>query len=221
MYGLSACPMDDTITMLNEIHTNLHHSLEPVVLEKRQVVYHNGRPAHGFYYVQAGLIGLYQVSEVGKESLLRIYGPGSFFGYRSLFTQQKYPATARSMLDSHVLKINVNDFKTLDSFSPNLACYLMKGVCTELGEAEKRLMQFTAFSAKKRILDALFHLFTLYPSYPWTYREIGEFSGTDTSTVIRYCKYLKNLGVLDNSSRKPRPLDMSIIEHYRQTLIKE
>lgn len=125
---------------------------------------------------------------------MRIYGPGSFFGYRGLFTQQKYLATVKTMLDSHVLKINVNIFKARVCFSPNPARYLMKSMCTERGEAEKSLMQYTAFSSKKRILDALFHLFTLYPSYPWTYRAIGEFRGTDSSTVNRYCKYLKILG---------------------------
>ncbi|GAL31080.1 cAMP-binding proteins - catabolite gene activator and regulatory subunit of cAMP-dependent protein kinases [Vibrio variabilis] len=125
-----------------ESHTEL------ASFSRKQVVYRNGKSAKGFYYVESGQIGLYQVTESGKESLLRIYGPGSYFGYRSLFTGQNYPSTARAMLNSEVVKIDVNDFKSLDELAPTLASDLMKEVCYELGEAEKRLMQFNAFSAK-------------------------------------------------------------------------
>lgn len=205
--------------MAIDIRRQLKDHIDKIDVSKKQVVYHNGLPAKGFYYVDQGLVGLYQVSESGKESLLRIYGPGSYFGYRSLFTAQNYPSTARAMLDSALIRVNVNDFKSLDTASPNLANLLMQEVCSELGEAEKRLMQFNAFSAKKRILDTIYYMFQTYPEYPWTYREIGEYSGTDTTTVIRYCKTLKDSGILDKNSRKPLPVDLEQLANYRKTLL--
>ncbi|MCQ1060789.1 Crp/Fnr family transcriptional regulator [Photobacterium sp. ZSDE20] len=205
--------------MVIDILRNLTDHIETVAVCKKQAVYHNGLSAKGFYYVEQGLVGLYQVSENGKESLLRIYGPGSYFGYRSLFTAQRYPSTARAMLDSTIVRINVNDFKSLDTISPDLASYLMQEVCFELGEAEKRLMQFNAFSAKKRILDTIFYMFQTYPEYPWTYREIGEYSGTDTTTVIRYCKILKGIGILERNSRKPQPVNLQQLADYRKSLL--
>ncbi|ROV57091.1 Crp/Fnr family transcriptional regulator [Vibrio ponticus] len=194
------------------------NALQSFQVQKRDSIYRNGTPASGFYYVKSGQIGLYQVSEIGKESLLRIYGTGSFFGYRSLFTQQKYPATSRAMLESEIVKIRIDSMHELERSAPELALTLMQEVCKELGEAEKRLLQYSAFSSKKRILDALIDLFTHYPSYPWTYREIGEFSGTDTSTVIRYCNQLKQVNLLLSSSRKPRPVQISLLQDYRYSL---
>ncbi|PSU34207.1 Crp/Fnr family transcriptional regulator [Photobacterium lutimaris] len=202
-----------------DIRRHLTDQTETIDVSKKQVVYHNGLPAKGFYYLEQGLVGLYQVSENGKESLLRVYGPGSYFGYRSLFTAQNYPSTARAMIDSTVVRINVNDFKSLDTTAPSLARFLMAEVCSELGEAEKRLMQFNAFSAKKRILDTIFYMFQTYPEYPWTYREIGEYSGTDTTTVIRYCKILKEKGILDKNSRKPQPVNLQQLADYRKSLL--
>ncbi|WP_112479731.1 cyclic nucleotide-binding domain-containing protein [Vibrio variabilis] len=73
-----------------------------------------------FYRVESGFIGLYQVAETGKESLLRLYGKGSYFGYRSLFTCQRYPATARAMEDSVVSRVNVHSFEDLQHLSPSL-----------------------------------------------------------------------------------------------------
>lgn len=193
-------------------------ALQSFQVHKRDSIYRNGTPASGFYYVKSGQIGLYQVSEIGKESLLRIYGTGSFFGYRSLFTQQKYPATSRAMLESEVVKIRIDSMQELERNAPELALTLMQEVCKELGEAEKRLLQYSAFSSKKRILDALIHLFSHYPNYPWTYREIGEFIGTDTSTVIRYCNNLKQANLLLSNSRKPRPVDVTQLQGYRNSL---
>ncbi|MGL6259640.1 Crp/Fnr family transcriptional regulator [Vibrio sp. WXL103] len=202
-----------------DIKNQLAANINFFQLSKKEIIYQSGTPANGLYYVEKGLIGLYQVSENGRESLLRIYGPGSYFGYRSLFTQQKYPATARAMIDSTVAFSNVKSFSELDNLSPELANYLMREVCFELGEAEKRLMQFNAFNAKKRILDSIYHVFDMYPDYPWTYREIGEYSGTDISTVIRYCSKLKDQGILDKSSRKPIPTDLNQLADYRKSLV--
>lgn len=190
-------------------------------IKKQQVIYKNGQLANGFYYLKSGLVGLYQVSELGNESLLRIYSSGAFFGYRSLFTEQAYPATARAMLDTELFHIDIQDLKFLNDLAPEIANQLTREVCTELGQAEERLMQFNTFSAKKRILDAIHYVFLTYPQYPWTYREIGEFSGTDISTVIRFCKTLKALGILQKDSRKPQPVDLAKLESYRKSLINE
>ncbi len=184
-------------------------------MDRHHVIYSRGSTARGFYYVDDGLVGLYQVSEKGKETLLRIYGPGCYFGYRSLFTKQSYPATAKTMLKSTIVQINVKSFNFLQNLSPELVSSLMSDVCSELGEAEQRLMQFNSFNAKKRILDSLYYVFKTYPSYPWTYREIGEFSGTDTSTVIRYCKFLKQSGVLQADSRKLIPISLEVLFRFR------
>ncbi|WP_264876513.1 Crp/Fnr family transcriptional regulator [Vibrio agarivorans] len=184
-------------------------------VSKREAVYISNAESSGFYYVEQGFIGLYQVADTGKESLLRLYGPGSFFGYRSLFTGQRYPATSRAMEASKIRKIVVKDFDCLQQLSPELAKDLAIEVCQELGDAEKRLVQFSAFNAKNRIIDTIHHFFTYYPQYPWTYREISEYSATDVTTVIRFCKSLKESGVLCKQHRKPHPLDLSRLDRYR------
>ncbi|ORT52271.1 hypothetical protein ST37_02780 [Vibrio sp. qd031] len=204
--------------MHNE-HRLIETESQKTCLKKKQVIYESGQDANGFYYVTKGLIGLYQVTKTGKESLLRIYGPNTYFGYRSLFTQQSYPSTARAMLDSEVVKFGINDFQSLNKLSPVLANFLMQEVCIELGEAEKRLMQFNSFNAKKRILDTLYYFFEMYPKYPWTYREISEYSGTDIATVIRYCKTLKESGVLENSTRKPKPVTLQQLEIFKDSVV--
>ncbi len=203
----------------------LNHQINDYIecndIAKQHIIYRSGLSANGFYYVERGLVGLYQVTENGKETLLRIYGPKSYFGYRSLFANQRYPSTAKAMLDSTISYINVQDFTSLQEISPQLSSCLIREVCEELGEAEKRLMQFNSYNAKKRILDTIYYIFETYPEYPWTYREIGEYSGTDTTTVIRYCKTLKQAGLLNANSRKPQPIDLEKLSLFRHSLLTE
>lgn len=185
---------------------------------KKQAIYTRGTSSRGFYYLKSGQIGIYQTTESGKESLLRVYGTGSFFGYRSLFTEKVYHATARAMLPSEVLHIKIDTFSELESISSRLSDFLMRGVCYELGEAENRLTELTSNSAKLRILDTINYLFTNHSDYPWTYREVGEFSGTDTTTVIRFCKQLKQREILSPSSRSLVVNSFEGLKTYRRTL---
>ncbi len=194
----------------------LHSSSDSLNVKKNEAVYLSNTKATGFYYVDKGFVGLYQVADTGKESLLRLYGAGSFFGYRSLFTNQRYPSTARAMEKSHIKKFNVKNLESLQQISTDLANNLAIEVCHELGDAEKRLVQFSAFNAKNRIIDTIYYFFTYYPQYPWTYREISEYSATDVTTVIRFCKLLKESGVLCKKNRKPRPLDLNKLSLFRQ-----
>ncbi|GAM74966.1 cAMP-binding proteins [Vibrio ishigakensis] len=207
--------------MINQVLQEVTAYTDERDYAKHQVVYRNGAPTRGFFYVKSGLIGLYQTTESGKESLLRIYGPGYFFGYRSLFTKQDYRSTARAMLPSELLQVNLSTFTELDSVSSNLSGFLVRGVCYELGEAENRLTQMTSNSAKVRIMDAIYHLFDNHPEYQWTYREVGEYSGTDTTTVIRFCKELKGMGILDSGSRKLQVSSIDGLKAYRDELASD
>ncbi len=190
-------------------------------IQKKTIIYRANQQASGFYYVQEGLIGLYRMTETGKENLLRVYGRGDYFGYRSLFSQQRYHLTTRSLLPSQLQHIHLKSIDELQHHAPILLNHLMSSVCQELGEAENRLADIAAHSAPVRIIDAIIHLFQQFDYYPWTSREIAEFSGTETQTVIRVCKQLKQRELLDPNSRKITPLDFHRLQSHRAVLADE
>lgn len=203
--------------MINQVLQEVTAYTDERDYAKHQVVYRNGAPTRGFFYVKSGLIGLYQTTESGKESLLRIYGLVTSLGIAHC-SPSKTIALRKSMLPSELLQVNLSTFTELDSVSSNLSGFLVRGVCYELGEAENRLTQMTSNSAKVRIMDAIYHLFDNHPEYQWTYREVGEYSGTDTTTVIRFCKELKGMGILDSESRKLQVSSIQGLKAYRDEL---
>ncbi|WP_413113608.1 Crp/Fnr family transcriptional regulator [Thaumasiovibrio sp. DFM-14] len=189
-----------------------------LTIKRKQVIYRANQLANGFYYLEEGLVGLYRITETGKENLLRVYGRGDYFGYRSLFSHQRYHLTTRSLLPTKLQHIQLRSLDQLQQHAPELLKHLMKEVCQELGDAENRLSDIAAHSAAVRIIDAILHLFQHFDYYPWTSREIAEYSGTETQTVIRLCRQLKQKELLDPTSRKISPVDFHRLKSYRAVL---
>ncbi|WCE30468.1 Crp/Fnr family transcriptional regulator [Vibrio sp. SCSIO 43137] len=189
-------------------------------VEKNQVIYQANDRASGFYFLELGMVGLYKVTEKGKEHLIRVYGAGEYFGYRSLFSNEHYHLTTRSLQPSTFQHIHASGLNAIYQHAPDLVQLLVTSVCRELGEAENRLSNIAAFDAKIRVLDSIVELFGRFEDYPWTSREIAEYSGTETQTVIRLCKQLKYKNLLNPNIRGVKPVDLRLLKNYRADLVK-
>lgn len=187
-------------------------------LDRKQVIYRAYDKASGFYLLDSGMVGLYSVTEKGKEHLIRVYGEGEFFGFRSLFSNQPYHLTTRTLQTSSIRHIQVKGIEELYQYDSNLLTSLVTSVCRELGEAESRLSNIAAFEAKIRILDSIVELFGRFQDYKWTSREVAEYSGTETQTVIRFCTKLKAKGLLDPRARSIHPVCLEKLRAYRNEL---
>jgi CRP/FNR family cyclic AMP-dependent transcriptional regulator len=79
-----------------------------------EVVYAQGGPATSVMYLQSGAVKLTVVSEVGKEAVVGILGPGDFFGEGSLAGQSVRMGTATTITSATVLVIEKKEmFKVL------------------------------------------------------------------------------------------------------------
>jgi CRP/FNR family cyclic AMP-dependent transcriptional regulator len=79
-----------------------------------EVVYSQGDAAESVMYLQEGGVKLSVVSEVGKEAVVAILGPGDFFGEGCLAGQSVRMGTATAITPCTVLVIDKNEmFKVL------------------------------------------------------------------------------------------------------------
>jgi CRP/FNR family transcriptional regulator, cyclic AMP receptor protein len=82
--------------------------------KRGEVVYAQGDAAKSVVYLQSGGVKLSVISEVGKEAVVAILGPGDFFGEGSLAGQSVRMGTATSIAPSIVLVIEKSEmFKVL------------------------------------------------------------------------------------------------------------
>ncbi len=79
-----------------------------------QKIYSQGAPATSVMYVQKGTVKLSVISEVGKEAVVAILGPGDFFGEGCLAGQSVRMGAATAIASSTVLAIEKGEmFKVL------------------------------------------------------------------------------------------------------------
>ncbi len=104
--------------------------------DKGKTVFLEGDDCNGFYIVADGKVKIYKVSFEGKEHILHIYGPGNPFGEVPVFSGRKFPASAQTLLKSHLLFFPRTAFVDLISNNPSLALNM-------LAVLSMRLRQFT------------------------------------------------------------------------------
>jgi CRP/FNR family transcriptional regulator len=104
--------------------------------DKGKTIFLESDDCNGFYIVVTGKVKIYKVSFEGKEQILHIYGPGNPFGEVPVFSGQKFPANAETILKSRLLFIPRQAFVDLISEHPSLAMNM-------LAILSMRLRQFT------------------------------------------------------------------------------
>lgn len=163
---------------------------------KGMTVYKQGETAQEFYFIKDGLIGLYHTLDNGKESLVRLYQKGEYFGYRTLFGDTEYHCSAKVLVDAEIICIKPENTQQFLLQNPIISRFLLQTIASELRDAEQRLAKSAYMKTVDRILDSIHFLTKNFPYYNWTHREIAEYSGCETETAIRISKELKKNGLI-------------------------
>ena len=177
--------------------TELHH------LPKGSFLYQQGEVAHEFYYIQAGLIGLFHTLENGKESLVRLYSKGDYFGFRTLFSMadKHYHCNAKVLIDAEITRIKppnvVSEFFTHNTV---MSQCLLQILADELREAEERLTKSAYLRTLDRVMDSLYFLKQHFLIIIGHIVKLQEYAGCETETAIRIAKELKQNGAFDRIS---------------------
>ncbi|TCP97760.1 CRP-like cAMP-binding protein [Cricetibacter osteomyelitidis] len=187
----------------NLTHCRLNHLHQ---MKKGTSIYNQGETAHVFYYLNAGLVGLYHTLDNGKESLVRLYCQGDYFGFRTLFGQddQHYHCNAKVLIDADLTQIKPDNIEQFFLHNNALSRFLLQTLAKELREAEQRLAKSAYLRTLDRVIDSLYFLTTHFPYYNWTYREIAEYAGCETETAIRIGKELKQKGLFTELFPQPQ-----------------
>lgn len=169
--------------------------------KRGQIIYHEGDQPDNLYFLKEGLIGLFHISESGKETFLRVFSTGMIFGHRSHFAQTPYHATTISLTKTEVAVISKSSCEKVCSENPEFLKRMLQIVSCDLGNAELRLAGLQDKSAMTRIIEAMVFLKLKHPKYTWTRKEIAEFSGSTFETVTRVISRLADEGLIVKEGR--------------------
>jgi len=178
--------------------------------KKGQAIFYEGNQSHGLYCVYKGKVKLSKLGENGKEQVIRFAKTADILGYRSLFSNEPYQATATALEDSYICHLSKDKFMGLMKENTSLSWNTMQLLSNDLKSAEQHLINIAQKTVKERIAEALLLLQTTFGfmednksiNVILTRSEIADIAGTTTETTIRTLAVLSNEGFIELKGKR-------------------
>ena len=122
---------------------------------KKQVLYSQGDAADAVFYIQRGKIKLSVVSQQGREAVVAILEQGSFFGESCLAGQTIRTATATSLEDSSIVRIDKDAMLHVLHKEPTFAELFMAYLLAHSIRIQEDLVDQLFNSSEKRLARVL------------------------------------------------------------------
>lgn len=161
-------------------------------VKKGQLLFKEGDPATGIYFVYSGGIKVHKRWDSEKELILRFAQKGDILGHMGLGKGSYYPVSATAIQNSIVCYVDMDFFKSTISVNPSLAYNFILFLTNELKESEQRMRNLAHMPVKGRAAQAFITLknqFGLndagYINIELTRQDLASFTGTAYETLFR------------------------------------
>ena len=124
-------------------------------LEKGEVLFQRGDPAHGFYFVVSGQIKLAISSAQGNEKVVEIISPMHSFGEAVMFMDRPYPVFAEALSPTHLLHVGHAIVSDLIDQEPGFARKLLAGMAIRLHGMIQDVETYSLRSSTQRVIGYL------------------------------------------------------------------
>lgn len=179
--------------------------------KKGQTIFFQGNPPFGLYCIASGKIKVSKIGNDGKESIVRIAGPGDILGHRSLFCKENYTATATVIEDASVCFLDKNYIYSSIKNDPEIALKVIEKLSKDMGQAEERNASLSQKSARERLAELFLSFMESYGIREPDGRvrldirlnrdEIASIVGTAHETIIRLISEFKDEGILEQDGK--------------------
>lgn len=131
-------------------------------LKERETIYREMEYPHGLFLVLNGMVKVVKTNALGKEFVVDICKPGSFFGYNELIQETAYTASAIAMVDSEVSLIPKSEFLHLLFTNRHFSALFIRLMTSALLHKEDQILMLAYSSNRKRVAEALLYLFDIH-----------------------------------------------------------
>jgi CRP-like cAMP-binding protein len=167
-------------------------------------IFVQGDACDSVLYIQHGAVKLSVLSKSGREAVVAVLGPGSFFGEGCLAGQSRRMGTASAAVDSMILKINKARMIRLLHQQHALSDRFITHLLARNIRVEEDLVDQLFNSSEKRLARTLLLLarfgktdrpLRVVPSL--SQETLAEMIGTTRSRVNHFMKKFQRLGFID------------------------
>jgi CRP-like cAMP-binding protein len=199
--------------LLVQHYTHAHY-------KKGELLLKEGEKPHGLICLASGKVKVFKEGVGGREQILRMVRPQGFIGYRAIFADSSYSASAVAIEDSAICIFEKDCVIKIIRKNPDLAMLFIKIFAEELGFSNNRTVSLTQKHIRGRLAESLLVLRDTYgfendgktiKAY-LSREDIANLSNMTTSNAIRTLSTLASEDIISIEGRKIMILDGSKLE---------
>jgi len=187
---------------------------------KGELIYREGERPNGIICLSSGKVKIIKEGVSGREQIIRLVRPSGILGYRALFADEMYQATAITLEDSIVCQFHRDDILDLIRHQPEFALRILKAMAYELGLSNARTVNLTQKHIRGRLAESLLFLSNTYgfEGDGMTIRaylsreDLANLSNMTASNAIRTLSNFYQEGLVDIEGRRIKVLKPNELE---------
>ncbi|WP_207425542.1 Crp/Fnr family transcriptional regulator [Pedobacter sp. SYSU D00535] len=192
-------------------------------VKKGEVIFREGEPVTGVYFVHEGSVKVHKKWGPEKELIIRFAQEGAIVGHRGLGTNLYYPVSGTALENGVVCFIPIDFFEATLKVNHELTYKLMMFFADELQESERKMRNLAHMPVKGRVAQALLTLkekFGLtddgFIGLELTRQDLASYAGATYETVFRTINEL-----LGEKAIETRGKDIKIIDENRLLMLTQ
>ena len=173
---------------------------------KNAVVLTEGEVGDSLYMIQSGKVKVVIGDEEGREIILKILGPGAFFGEMSLVDNQPRSASVSTLVAAVFLIITHAAFEKCVERAPNIAKMVMRVLAQRVREADRKIGTLALMDVYGRVASTLLELAVytdgkLVVGEKLSQQDLANMVGASREMVNRILKDLSDRGFIAVESK--------------------
>jgi CRP-like cAMP-binding protein len=168
---------------------------------KNEKIFDQGDLVQHVYCLRGGLVKLESVGHDGSAMTLGFVRGGDLLGMGGVLSNQPSTISATAVEDTYACSFSAEFMRQILKDSPELSMLYMSKLFNELRETQQRLLSGVEKEVPSRVAEALIYLKSNYPNHQFTRKEIAEWAGTTTESVIRTLSHFEDEGLIEQAGR--------------------
>ncbi len=188
--------------------------------KKNEIIYKEGDKPSGLIFLCTGKVKIFREGVGGRDQIIRMARPEAIIGFRALFADDFYIASAVALEDSIVIIIERRLLDKLIRKNSEFGLAIIKRFAKELGFSDKRTVSLSQKHIRGRLAETLLVLVETYGfaedgktiNVYLSREDLASFSNMTTSNAIRTLSIFASENVLKVSGRRISVLDQKALK---------
>jgi len=173
---------------------------------KNAVVLTEGEMGDSLYMIRSGKVKVFIGDQEGREMILKILGPGDFFGEMSMIDKQPRSASITTLETSVFLVLSHAAFEKCIEQVPRIATVVMRILAQRVREADKKIGTLALMDVYGRVASTLLELAVvdngkLMVGEKLSQQDLANMVGASREMVNRILKDLSERGFISVESK--------------------